>query len=136
MLIKVVSIILHIIGECKSSFGLNTFTNCNSIHFCTFLYYSVIDLIFLSMLFTSFKSVSQQAQHSSAQSSSHYPPRATTAVKGKRDYAAHTDNREREEPDQPDIETRRELARGARAVGSITGAACLAPATEERGQRA
>ena len=73
VLIKVVSIILHIIGECKFSFGLNTFTNCNSIHFCAFLYYSVIDLIYLSMLFTSFKSVSQQ--HSSAQSSSHYPPR-------------------------------------------------------------
>ena len=50
-----------------------------------------------------------------------------------RDYgAAHTDKREREEPDQPDIETRRELPRGARAVGSITGAACLAPATSER----
>ena len=49
-------------------------------------------------------------------------------MKGKRDYAAHTDNREREEPDQPDIETRRELPRGARAVGSIPGAACLAPA--------
>ena len=135
VLIMLVSIILHIIGECKFNCGLNTFTNCNSIHFRTFLCFSVIDLVYLSMLFTSFKSVSQ---HSSAQSSSRHPPghHGCDRETGLRRGAAHTDKRERdagtEEPDQPDIETRRELPRGARAVGSITGAACLAPATAER----
>ena len=45
VLIMLVSIILHIIGECKFNCGLNTFTNCNSIHFRTFLCFSVIDLV-------------------------------------------------------------------------------------------
>ena len=90
----------------------------------------MIDLVYLSMLFTSFKSVSQ---HSSARRVRRAAAATHQGCVGKRDYgAAHTDKREREEPDQPDIETRRELPRGARAVGSITGAACLAPATSER----
>ena len=60
-------------------------------------------------------------------------PLPTTAVKGKRDYAAHTDNREREEPDQPDIETRRELPRGARAVGTGQHHWCCLASASDRG---
>ena len=132
VLIMLVSIILHIIGECKFNCGLNTFTNCNSIHFRTFLCFSVIDLVYLSMLFTSFKSVSQ---HSSAQSSSRHPPghHGCDRETGLRRGAAHTDKREREEPDQPDIETRRELPRGARAAGSGQHYWCCLPGASDSG---
>ena len=106
VLTMLVSIFLHIIGECKFNRGLNTFINCNSIHFRTFLCFSVIDLVYLSMLFTSFKSVSQ---HSSAQSSSRHPPghHGCDRETGLRRGAAHTDKRERERKNQTSQTSRR-----------------------------
>ena len=83
------------------------------------------------MLFTSFKSVSQ---HSSARRVRRAAAATHQGCVGKRDYgAAHTDKREREEPDQPDIETRRELPRGARAAGSGQHYWCCLPGASDIG---
>ena len=70
-----------------------------------------------------------------AQSSSRHPPghHGCDRETGLRRGAAHTDKREREEPDQPDIETRRELPRGARAAGSGQHYWCCLPGASDIG---